>query len=306
MARQVALLVNPAAGRGRGLLLAEFVGDRLRADGDEVRTLVGRDAEEAAAQARSAVAEQVGALVAVGGDGLVNLALQAVAGTGVPLGVVPAGTGNDVARMLGVPCGRKQQAVAAAVDVIRAGGTRRIDAGRVGDRWFLSVLSSGFDSRVNERANRMTWPPGRARYNLAILAELRVFRPVPFIVTLDDEELRTDAMLVAVGNCQSYGGGMRICPGADVGDGLFDVTILTPLSTITFLRLFPSLFRGEHVRHPAVLTRRAQRVSVSAAGMTAYADGEPVGPLPVTAEVVPNAVTVLVPLEDTGSPPGTP
>jgi diacylglycerol kinase (ATP) len=318
MARRVALLVNPAAGRGRAAVLARYVADRLRADGDEPRILVSRDAQDAAAEARRAVAEPVDALVAVGGDGLVNIALQAAAGTGVPLGVVPAGTGNDVARMLGVPLGRKL-AAAAAVDVLRTGRVRRIDAGRVcridadhvrgadagpagpldpgevGERWFLSVLSSGFDSQVNERASRISWPGGRTRYHVAIAAELRRFRPVPYQITLDGEELRTDAMLVAVGNSQCYGGGLRVCPGADVADGLFDITIVTPVSTLTFLRLFPSVFQGHHVRHPAVLTRRAQRITLSAAGITAYADGEPVGSLPVTAEVVPQAVSVLVP-----------
>jgi diacylglycerol kinase (ATP) len=295
MARRVALLVNPAAGRGRGMVVARYVADRLRADGDEVRILAGRNAPEAATQARRAATEHVEALVAVGGDGMVHLALQAVAGTSVPLGVVPAGTGNDVARMLGIPHGRTPAAAAAAVDVLRRGGVRRIDAGKVDDRWFLSVLSSGFDSRVNERANRMSWLSGRIRYDMAIAAELRTFRPVPYVITLDEEELRTGAMLVAVGNCQSYGGGMRVCPYADVADGLFDVTILTPVSTLTFLRLLPTVFQGRHVRHPAVLTRRARRVTLSAAGMTAYADGERVGVLPVTADVVPQSVTVLAP-----------
>jgi diacylglycerol kinase (ATP) len=319
VARRVVLLVNPAAGRGRGEALAEYAARRLRADGGEVRLLVCRDAADAALAWRGwlspqapgpAHPERPDALVAVGGDGWVNIALQAVAGTGVALGVLPAGTGNDLARTLGIPLGRRPAAVAAAVDILRAGLVRRVDAGFVrgaggppadagnhggGGRWFLSVLSSGFDSRVNERANRMSWPHGRARYVMAVGKELRAFRPVPHQMVLDGEELRTDAMLVAVGNSPCYGGGMRVCPAADLADGLFDVTIIAPISTLTFLRLFPSVFRGEHVRHPAVLTRRARQVTVSAPGMTAYADGELVGPLPVTAEVVPEAVTVLVP-----------
>jgi hypothetical protein len=142
-----------------------------------------------------------------------------------------------------------------------------VDAGRVGERWFLSVLSSGFDSLVTERAERMTWLRGAARYNMAIAAQLRVLRPIPYLLTLAGERLQTDAMLVAVGNGQSYGGGMRVCPSADIADGLLDVTILRPLPTAAFVRLFPSVYRGTHVRHPAVLTRRARTVTLAAQGM---------------------------------------
>ena len=294
MPRRVALLTNPVAGGGRGSALLQPTLDRLRAGGLDVDVLVGRDVLDAARLAGEAVRDRVDALVALGGDGLVNLAAQAVTGTDVPLAVVPAGTGNDSVRALGIP-----RDPAAAADVVLHGRPRLVDAGRVGGRVFLSVLSSGFDSRVNERANRMSWLRGPARYPIAMLGELRVFRPVPYELVVDGEPWATPAMLVAVGNGRSYGGGMQICPGAELDDGLLDVTVLTPLPTARFLRLFPSVYRGEHVGRPEVRTYKAKTVLLDAPGMTAYADGEPVGPLPLTVQAVPGALTVLVPA---GSP----
>jgi diacylglycerol kinase (ATP) len=287
----VALLVNPTAGRGRGARLAGPVAARLRALGLRVDVVAGTDAADGLARARARVAAGVDALVALGGDGLVHLALQAVAGTPTPLGVVPAGTGNDFARMLGVPLADPM----AAVEVVAAGRHRAVDAGRTGDRWFAGVLGAGFDSVVTERANRMRWPTGRARYDVAVLAELRTFRPVPFVLELDGRACHTEAMLVAVGNGPSYGGGMRICPGADPADGLLDVTVLGPVGRAELLRVLPRVYSGGHVGHPAVTVHRARRVSLAAPGVVAYADGERIGPLPVTCEVVPAALRVLAP-----------
>lgn len=251
--------------------------------------LVGRDAEGSAALARRAVAERVDALVALGSDGLVNLAGQAVVGGEVPLAVVPAGTGIDTARMLGL------RGVQHAVDVVLGGRVRRIDVGRAGSRIFLTVLSSGFDARVTERAGAMTRPRGAARYPLAVLAELRVLRAVPYELVVHGEHRHLPAVLVAVGNGPTYGGGMRVCPGADPTDGLLDVTVVTPLPALRFVRLFPSVYRGAHVGGPEVLTLRARSARLSAPGTVAYGDGEPVGPLPLDVEVVPGGLPVLVP-----------
>jgi diacylglycerol kinase (ATP) len=219
------------------------------------------------------------------------MALQVVAGTATPLGIVPAGTGNDIARSLGLPLDDP----VAAVDLLVTAEPRAVDVGRALGRWFGGVLSSGFDSMVNERANRMSWPRGRSRYNIAIAAELRTFRPVPFVLELDGERWETEAMLVAVGNGVSYGGGMKVCPGARMDDGLFDVTVLGPISKLEFIRVFPQVYAGTHVNHPAVTVRRAACVSLAAAGVTAYADGERVAQLPVTCDVVPGALHVLAP-----------
>jgi diacylglycerol kinase (ATP) len=287
--RRLALLVNPTSGKGRGGRLLDPVAERLRHSGVDVDVVVGRDADEAFDRVRNRVAEGVDGLVAVGGDGLVNIALQVVAGTDVPLGIVPAGTGNDIARALGLALDDP----VAAVDLASRGVTRPIDLGRANGRWFAGVLGSGFDSMVNERANRMTWPSGRSRYNLAILAELRTFRPVPYTLELDGESWQTEAMLVAVGNGSSYGGGMRVCPDARLDDGLLDITVLGPISKPEFLRVFPTVYKGTHVHHPAVTVRRARQVVLTSPGVTAYADGERVSVLPVHVEAMPDALRVF-------------
>ncbi|MGW7267629.1 diacylglycerol kinase [Streptomyces sp. NPDC054842] len=296
MTSEITLVVNPTAGRGRGARAAQPAASALRAAGFAVRTVLGRDAADALARARAAVAEGTGALVAVGGDGMVNLALQAVAGTRTPLGLVAVGTGNDFARALGLPLGDPAAAGRQIADALRDARLRDVDLGRVGGTWFGTVLASGFDSRVNDRGNRMRRPAGRLKYDLAMLAELASFKPFPYRITLDGgRALEIEATLVAVGNGSSYGGGMRICADADLGDGLFDVTVVGDCSRTTLLRVFPKVYKGTHLSHPKVTVHRAARVGLVAEGVTGYADGEPLGPLPLTAECVPGAVRVAVP-----------
>ncbi|KAB8195240.1 YegS/Rv2252/BmrU family lipid kinase [Nonomuraea phyllanthi] len=294
MSPRLALLVNPAARGGRTLRLLEPVARRLRAGGADLSVIVGADAADALERARAAVAGRPDALVAFGGDGLVHLAVQAVAGTGVPLGVVPAGTGNDIASALGLPC---DDPLAAARTVLRM-RPRPVDAALIEagprEEFFAGVMCCGFDSRVNERANRLTWPPGMARYLVAMAQELRAFRPIPFRVTLDGEVVEREAMLVAVGNTRSYGAGMRVCPDARPDDGLLDVMMLGAVSKAEFLRVFPSVYRGTHVGHRAVSLRRARSVRLEAPDVVAYADGERVGPAPVRCEIRPGALRVLV------------
>ncbi|KQX61070.1 MULTISPECIES: diacylglycerol kinase [unclassified Streptomyces] len=296
MTSEITLFVNPAAGRGRGAHAARPAASALRAAGYTVRTVLGVNAEDALVRARAAVADGTGALIAVGGDGLAHLALQAVAGTRTPLGLVAAGTGNDFARALGLPLRDPAAAARLVADALKGARIRDIDLGRVGDRWFGTVLASGFDSRVNDRGNRMRWPVGRARYDLAMLAELAAFRPFPYRITLDDGAVReVEATLVAVGNGSSYGGGMRICPGADPTDGLFDVTVVGDCRRRTLLRVFPKVYRGTHVEHPKVTVLRAAKVEIAAAGVSGYADGERLGELPLTARCVPGAVRLIGP-----------
>jgi diacylglycerol kinase (ATP) len=231
-------------------------------------------------------------VVAVGGDGAVHAALQAVAGTPTPLAVVPAGTGNDLALALGVPRDPVAAARAAAVD-LHAGAVRTVDAGRTGGRWWATVLCCGFDSAVTDRANRLRWPRGPRRYDVAILAELARLRPREVTLVMDGETRTVPVTLVAVGNTCWYGAGMRICPGADPSDGRFDVTVVGPMNRRELVRARPRLTDGTHVEHPAVTVHRAAKVHLSAAGVRTYADGEPVAPLPAEAECVPGALTVV-------------
>ncbi|MEU8793543.1 diacylglycerol kinase [Streptomyces sp. NPDC048643] len=296
MTSEITLFVNPTAGRGRGAHAAQPAASAFRAAGFSVRTVLGEDAADGLARARAAVADGTGALVAVGGDGMANLALQAVAGTDTPFGLVPVGTGNDFARALGLPLGDPAAAARLTADALNEDRLRAVDLGRVDGTWFGTVLASGFDSRVNDRGNRMRLPVGRFKYDLAMLAELAAFRPFAYRLTLDGGETREiEATLVAVGNGSSYGGGMRICPGADLGDGLFDITVVGNCGRATLLTVFPKVYRGTHVDHSVVTVHRAARVELVAAGVTGYADGEPLGALPLTAECIPGAVRVALP-----------
>lgn len=287
--REIALLTNPTAGKGRGARYRDAALQRLRDSGFIVRNLEGRDADEAADLASGCVADGVEALVVCGGDGMIHLAVQALAGTGVPLGVIPAGTGNDVGRYLDLP---RRDPVAAA-DRIVASKRRTIDLARSGDRYFVTVMAAGFDAIVNERANAMTWPRGQMRYHLATLAELRTFRPIPYTLQLDGETLQTQAMLVAVGNGPSFGGGLRITEGALLDDGLLDVVVITRMSRPKLVRSYPRLFTGtidgivEYVHH------RVRSVTIAAPGIVTYADGERFAPLPLTVECAPGALEVI-------------
>jgi diacylglycerol kinase (ATP) len=287
--RDIALLTNPTAGKGRGARYRDAALPRLRAAGLTVRNLAGRDADESQDLAHQAVADGVDALVVVGGDGMVHLAVQALAGTGVALGVVPAGTGNDVARYFDVP----RRDPLAAADIVIAGRTRTVDLARSGQQHFLTVLAAGFDAVVNERANKMTWPKGQMRYNLATLAELRTFEPIPYTLDLDGQARSLEAMLVAVGNGPSFGGGLRITEGAVLDDGLLDVVIIKPMSKLDLVRTYPKLFKGTHVTHPQYEHHRVRSVSVAAPGIVSYADGERFGALPLTVECAPGALRVL-------------
>lgn len=289
-----AILINPASGKGRGGKNAPAAVARLRAKGVQVTELVGRDGQESRRLAKQAVGEGADVLIACGGDGTVHCALQAVAGTDSALGIIPVGTGDDIARALDLPLNDVQ----AAADVIAAGRTRKVDYGvaTTGDGQqaaFLAVLSAGFDSEVTERANSMKWPTGSSRYLLATMAELAVFKPVEFAITVDGRDFVHEGMMLAVGNGSSYGAGMFVCPAALVDDGVFDLTFLTRTSKLRFLRTFPGVFKGTHVNSPSVVTMRGASVHVEAPGQIAYADGERVGPLPVDVRLVPSGLTVL-------------
>lgn len=292
---RVGLVVNPTAGGRRAARVGHVVAAELRDRGTPFVDLSGTSGEQAVDQIRSAVqVEAVDTVVVVGGDGMVNLAVNALAESGVPLLVVPAGTGNDTAAALGVPAGDPL----GALGLLHTGATHTVDAARVSgpggaETWFVGVLAGGFDAIVNERANAMAWPRGSAKYSLAAMRELPVFRPIPYRITIDGTAYDGGAMLVAVANSTSYGGGMKVVPSAVLDDGLLDVLILGPLSMTTFVRVFPRVFAGTHVTHPAVRIVRGRRVELEAAGIVAYADGERVGPLPRTVSVAPGALRMV-------------
>ena len=298
MGKKIAVLLNPTSGQGKGGKAATELAERLRHSGMEAAFLVGTSADEALNLTRQAVADGVDAVVAAGGDGTVNLAVQAVVNTDIPLAIAPLGTGNDNAATLGFEKG-DLEAVVAALDNFEV---RTIDAGKArtddgNERWFMGVLSSGFDSCVNETANSMTWPKGETRYFIGILKELGTFKPLPYRVTIDGEEITANGMLVAVGNGISYGGGMKVCAGAEIDDGLFTVTWLHDVKKLDFLRVFPRVYKGTHVDHHSVTQYTGKSIRLEAPEQIVYADGERFGPLPADITMHPGALKVIAPVK---------
>ncbi|MFE9580318.1 diacylglycerol kinase [Nocardia sp. NPDC006044] len=309
--RAVTVVTNRHAGLGAGQAAATAALARLRERGVEVAEVQAPSAAETVRLVRDSIERgNSDAVVCIGGDGLINVTLDAVARTGVPLGLVPAGTGNDLARELGVPT---EDPVAAA-DIVVGGRARTIDLGRIepsapesAPMWFVTVTGTGFDARVTLRANAMRWPKGRLRYTVAALAEISSRLTVPYRVELTgavtagltnpgtDAELELNAVMVAVGNTRTYGGGMLICPDAVLDDGLLDLTVVGALSRAEMLRLLPALSAGKRQNHPGVRQYRAAEITLTAPGAPATADGEPAGALPITIRAVPGALTVLVP-----------
>lgn len=302
--RRFSLLVNPTAGRGNAHRAAGVVERRLRTAGAEVDVLPADSLDRMRAWSADAVADAQSseaqgafhAVVAVGGDGTVHTVLQAVGETGVPFGVVASGSGDDAARAWGLPRAHPDM----AAEILLAGSPRPVDLGVAEDgngrrRWFATVVAAGFDARVSERALGLTSVPSSVRYLVAIAAELRQFRPLRYRLTLDGETTHVEGMLVAVANSPTYGGGMAVCPNADPTDGLLDVLVLAPVPTLEFLQVFPRVYRGTHLSHPAVSIRRAREVRVERADVVTFVDGERLGPLPQQLAVVPAGLSVIGP-----------
>ena len=292
-------IVNPAAGRGRARARLPRVLDALAAADLDVEIVLSSDAADLVARARGAHARDR-AVLACGGDGTVCALAGVAADAGGVLGILPLGSGNDFARQLDVPRGDHD----AAIELLRTGVVRRVDLGRARtadgtSTWFTTVANTGFDAVANAWANDVTWTSGTLLYVLATLRTLASYAPTAVRVTVDGDVIETDAWLVAVGNTRTYASGMMITPAASVHDGLLDVCIVGPVSRVDFLRTFPSVFRGEHVEHPEVLTARGACVTVeqldAATPVDLWASGEHAGPLPAELVAVPGALGVVVP-----------
>lgn len=299
MNADVVLLVNRAAGRHRAAAQAENIVARLGGAGLSSRIETPETANGLTRAAADAAAAGARAVFVLGGDGTIHWAVQGLAGTSTPLGIVPLGTGNDIATAIG----HTDTEAGVLIDALLAGRTRLLDLAHASlegmDRVFLGVLSTGFDSTVNERANVMRWPGGTAKYLRAMLQELPRFTARAYRVIADELTAHGPGMLVTVGNSPAFGGGMKVCPNAVMDDGLLNLTWLSEVSKLEFLRVFPRVYAGTHVSHPAVRTLEATTITIDAPGQVAYADGERLGPLPVSIRVAPRSFTIL----DTGARP---
>jgi len=277
------VVINPISGQGRGAILGTQVAGFLLQNGVPYEIITGNSAEILLRNVDSFLVRHSDCegIFSVGGDGLAHLLLQKVIPLQIPMAVIPAGTGNDLVRTFGWPL----ENINGYLEHVITSPSHLIDLGLVDGEWFGAVLSTGFDSIVNEKANTLTWPKGPMKYNVAIAMELPRFAPRQYEITLDDRVISTQAMLIAIANGISYGGGMKVCPDAKLQDGLFDVMILHPISKFEFLKVFPRVFKGTHITHPAVEIVRSSKVRIEAEAV-AYADGERVGQLPISAECV--------------------
>lgn len=287
-----ALVINPVSGQGKGATIGTYVAGFLNSRKIDYEIIIGKnqiDQGDLLAKFINKYPDCEG-VIAVGGDGLLHLTLQKTVPAQIPLAMIPAGTGNDFVRTLGWSLTKIDEILDAVIHT----KPQQIDLGLVDGEWFGAILSTGFDSIVNERANAMSWPKGPKKYDVAIAFELPRFKPRHYEITLDDRTISTQAMLIAVANGRSYGGGMLVCPEAELADGLFDVMVLHPISKIEFLKVFPRVFKGTHISHPAVEIVRSKKVSITADAV-AYADGERVGQLPITAECISGALSTWMP-----------
>jgi diacylglycerol kinase (ATP) len=256
--------------------------DELRGTGIDLDIAVTQSAPEARAVARRSVDEAVDMVIAIGGDGTVHGILQEVVQSPTSLAIVPMGTGNDIARALGIR-GVLEELISEPV---------RVDVAHIAqsDTWFLSVLATGFDAQVNARANRL----GYARYIRAFLREFPSLRPFDYELVIDGQSRAGGAIMVCLGNTSTYGGGMIICPEANIHDGTFAITWISPVGRLRLLRFFPKVFRGQHVRLPEVECLQGTHVEIRGPRRQVFADGEPVGEIPVTTRVVPGALFMHV------------
>ncbi len=280
-----AIAINPTSGHGKGIAVGERVVRYFSDHAFEYQVFSGRSAGELKGSLESFLdSHPCEGVISVGGDGLAHLILQLTVPRNIPFAVMPAGTGNDIVSTLGWSL----DDIDGYLERVTSEEAQPIDLGNVDSEWFAAILSTGFDSVVNERANSLGWPKGPQRYNVAIALELPKFKPLQYEISLDNQTITTEAMLIAIGNGRSYGGGMYVCPQAQMHDGLFDIMILEPVSKVEFLKVFPKVYSGSHITHPKVKTFRSKRVSLVADAI-AYADGERIGPAPISAECVSDA-----------------
>jgi YegS/Rv2252/BmrU family lipid kinase len=293
-ANRYSLLVNPSAGAGLALKRLPEIEAEMRRHELPYRIVRTTGVEHGCERALAAAA--AGEIpVVVSGDGLIGKVGGALAGGGVPLGVIPGGRGNDLARVVGIPV-----EPAGAVAVLARGERRRIDVGEANDGRFLCIASCGFDSDANRIANEARAIRGPLVYAYAALKALAQWRPARFTVTVDGVEHAFTGYSVVVANSKAYGGGMFVAPDAELDDGLLDVVLTGHVSKRLFLQGLPKVFRGEHVHEPQVEVTRGATVEVRAdRGFAVYADGDHLTDLPLTARVLAGALELIAPAAGT-------
>lgn len=289
----LALLVNPFSAGGKTLKLLPRVEQALDAQRIDFRVQRTKGLEHGAEQALRAI-EAGEVPVVMSGDGLLGAIGGAMAGSQTPLGVIPGGRGNDLARVLGIPGDPES-----AIEVLLGGHSRRIDVGEANGKRFLGIVSVGFDSEANRRANETNFLRGNLVYAYAALRTLLGWKPARFTIRVDQERIRLSGYSVSVANNKAFGGGMYIAPNAELDDGEFDIVAVGEVSRLRFVRSLPKVFKGTHVDEEEVRVFRAPHLELTASRpFPVYADGEHLTDLPASLRVLPRALSVLVPAQD--------
>ena len=294
--KPLGVIVNPKANRGKAAVVGEQVFDTFAKVGIAVINLSAASAEEAKKKAEELIrSQEISALVAVGGDGTSQLCAGIAVPNQIPLGIVPAGSGNDQARELPIELNDIPAAVQNIVDSLD--NPRRVDAMKVGvsgkEIWSIGSVSAGFDALCATRANSLSWPKGPNSYIAALLLELPSFNAVEYHLDVDGEKRVIEAMLCGVANAKSFGGGMMISPNSEITDGQLEVFILHKVSRARLLRIFPTVYKGKHLRFPEVEIFKAKSIKISNDNYPVTCDGELVGTAPFSSEVHPGALQLL-------------
>jgi diacylglycerol kinase (ATP) len=294
--KPLGVIVNPQANRGRAALVGEQVFEALAKAGIAAINLSATSALEAKKKAEELISlQEISALIAVGGDGTSQLCAGIAVPNQISLGIVPAGSGNDQARELNIDLHDTQAAVKNIVDSLDT--PRRVDAMKVSvsgkEIWSIGSISAGFDALCATRANSLRWPKGPNSYIAALLLELPSFNAIEYHLDVDGEKRVIEAMLCGVANAKSFGGGMMISPNSEITDGELEVFILHKVSRARLLRIFPTVYKGKHLRFPEVEIFKAKSIKISNDNYPVTCDGELVGNAPFSAEVHPGALRLL-------------
>lgn len=289
------VVVNPSSALGRGARVATLVLAEFERAGLHAIEITGEDAADCQARVRAAAQRGLRGLVLVGGDGLIGLILQLPEARALPIGVVPAGSGNDFARQFDLPHS-PAAAVARVLDAEDA--PLSVDLGVVSrpgatEHWFAGGLSIGLDAAVNRRANAIRLPLGPFRYHLALVVEILILRARRFTVHIRGTEHSTMGILSTVMNTRAIGGGIRLAPRASVHDGMLDLVEVSNGSKLRLLSVLGLLARAKHEHLPEVTITRAEHIRIDAGDEIAYSDGERVGTGPFEVRVAPGALTLL-------------
>ena len=294
--KPIGVVVNPNANRGKGRESGEQVFAELAKRGVAAINLSGPDAATASEKGHIAISEQeLSGVIAVGGDGTAQLAVNLCVPNQIPMGLIPAGSGNDQARELNIPRDSIVDAVEHLVNHLDS--PRRVDVMSVKtstrEFWSLGSISAGFDALCAQRANGLKWPKGPNSYVAAMLLELPRFEPIEYHLDVDGEKRSLKAMLCGVANVKNFGGGMKISPDSEITDGELEVFILHEVSRPRLLRIFPTVYEGKHVAFKEVEIFRAKSVSIANDGFPMTCDGELIGPAPFSVQVHPQGLQVF-------------